>query len=117
MTKFDKIIKDKQNERGDQMTNTAFSTDLLYEIAARVFDYDSEDAMWVMELHNAEICGDVTVFTGYIIDLNSYYDDDAALRVMLSKSSLMYEATLNGKVFTGEVVSSGAESGDYGEDI
>ena len=95
---------------------TKLSQDLLSQIAEKIFEYESDDAMFIFELHEAEVVGDTAVFVGYLVDLNSSSDDYAALRVMLSKGSLLYEAKMNGKTVSGEIVSGGNEA-PFGEDV
>lgn len=98
------------------MMNTKLSHDLLWEIAERIFENHNDESMFIFELHDAEIVGDVTVLSGYLEDLNAPSDDYAALRVMISKSSLLYETKMNGKTVTGEIVSGGSEA-PSGEDV
>lgn len=116
MTQFEEMLKKAEAAKADLFSDTKLTSDRLALIAERVLG-EREDPCWIFELHNAEMVGDKALFAGYLIDMNDNTDDDVALRVLLSKSDLLYEATGPNGTFTGEFINGCVDSPDNGEDV
>lgn len=112
MTVFERELL-RAKTSGDVMSDTKLSTDRIYQIGEKIFG-EREDPAYIFELRNAEMISSGTVFAGYIYDMNDATDDYASLRLILTRSSLLYQADKDGKTFTGEFI----EGGDrLGEDV